>query len=70
MAKQKTKDKRRCKKKLKHDSYEHAMIAMKKTMKKSFIFHRMRPYKCSVCGRWHIGRTKDIDYRKFKKLKR
>jgi len=44
------------------------MIALKKLQKTNFIFHKMRPYKCKFCGKWHIGRTNKIMYERFDDL--
>jgi len=57
-----------CGKKLGHKTREGACIQIKKMTKKSFNFHKLRPYKCKHCGLWHIGRTKEIDYNKFSQL--
>jgi hypothetical protein len=67
--KQRRKKRKSCRSKIAHSSRDHAMIALKKLQKTNFIFHKMRPYKCKFCGKWHIGRTNKILYEKFDELK-
>ena len=53
-------------------SYKHpwqARLAIKRTLKAHFIFHKLEPYKCPHCGAWHIGKTNTILYEKFEELK-
>lgn len=62
------KKRKQCKSKVKHKTEDGANIAIRKTLKKHFIFHKMKAYKCKHCGFWHIGRTKSILYRRFGEL--
>jgi hypothetical protein len=58
-----------CKNKIAHETKENAYAAMRKLLKRNFIFHHIHPYLCPYCGKWHLGRTKKIIYKKFEKLK-
>ena len=60
---------KQCGSKMPYKSAYHARLAIKYSLKKHFIFHKLNPYKCKHCGKWHIGRTNIIDYDKFKELK-
>ena len=62
------KKRKHCKSKVKHKTKRGANIAIKKTLRKHFIFHKMEAYQCPHCGFWHIGRTKKILYHKFREL--
>jgi hypothetical protein len=43
---------RKCEKKIKHSTLEHANIAIKKAEHTASL----RAYKCPFCNKWHIGR--------------
>jgi len=65
----KKKDKKKsCGSKMSYKSKKDAMAAIHFTLKKHFIFHRMRPYKCRYCKKWHIGKTNIIMYERFEEL--
>jgi len=70
MNRKRRKKRKTCEHKTGHNTKKGAMIAIKKTYKNNFIFHKLQPYKCRFCGKWHIGRTKTIMYEKFDKLLR
>ena len=61
--------KKSCKNKIRHSSKEAAYAAMRHLLKRNFIFHHIHPYYCNYCGKWHLGRTKEIIYKRFKELK-
>ena len=65
----KRKEKRKCQKKIGHKTKEDAQRAITHTLRKHFVFHRMEAYQCSICGKWHIGRTKGISYKRFEQLR-
>jgi hypothetical protein len=60
--------KNRCQTKVGHKSEADAKYAIMKTLEKNFIFHKLKAYQCKHCGRWHIGRTKQISYTRFEEL--
>ncbi len=62
------KKRKKCKSKMKHKTEIGAKIAIRKTLRKNFRFHKMEAYKCKHCGFWHVGRTKSILYHRFKEL--
>lgn len=67
--KKRRKDKQKsCGSKMSYPTKQKAMGAIYYTLKKHFIFHRMRPYKCRYCKKWHIGKTNIIMYDKFEEL--
>jgi hypothetical protein len=68
MNKRRRRKRKSCKLKSSHNTRKDAMIAINKTVEKNFIFHRMQPYKCKYCGKWHISRTRNIIYNRFKEL--
>jgi hypothetical protein len=57
-----------CSGKTGHDTKEDAYAEMRALLKKNFIFHHVKPYKCKKCGKFHIGRTKKIIYNRFNEL--
>jgi len=63
------KKRKACDSKQAHKTKHGAITAMNKTLKKHFIFHKMTPYKCKYCDMWHIGRSRDVIYRRFNELK-
>ena len=68
MNRKRRKKRKTCEHKASHSTKNGAMAAIRKTYKKNFIFHKLAPYKCKFCGKWHIGRTKTIMYEKFDNL--
>ena len=50
----------KCTGKAAHDTYENALIAIKKTNGSGLL-----AYKCSFCGKYHIGH---MPYRVYKEL--
>ena len=68
MSKKRRKKRKACELKSSHKTRKAAIIAINKTLEKHFIFHKMRPYKCKYCGMWHIGRSRNIIYNRFKEL--
>jgi len=67
--KSKKNKKHSCGSKTGHKTIDGAYGELRSLKKRNFIFHRLRPYKCSYCGKWHVGRTKEINYDAFDKLK-
>jgi hypothetical protein len=70
MTKKKLKEKT-CGKKIRHATFNDAMVAIKKLEKKQFFIHRRHAYKCPYCGGWHVGTTHELHPKlgkKFKKL--
>jgi hypothetical protein len=45
---------KKCTRKIKHDS-EDAALAIIKKMRKTGTTKRLRAYKCNFCGGWHVG---------------
>lgn len=40
------------------DSFERANKVAKRRRRARDAFKGQRPYKCEICGKWHIGTTK------------
>ena len=68
MNKKRRKQKRSCGMKVAHDTRELAMIAIHKTLERHFIFHKLSAYHCKHCGKWHVGKSNIIMYKRFKEL--
>lgn len=60
---------KQCGSKMRYKHPWQARHAIKCTLRKHFIFHKLEPYPCKHCGGWHIGKTNTIDYSKFEELK-
>ena len=66
--KKRRRKKRTCESKVAHKTKKSAIIAIRSTLQRHFIFHRLKAYKCKYCGNWHVGRTKEILYDRFSEL--
>jgi hypothetical protein len=64
-SKKKKHKKKSCGSKRGHKTIHGAYAEMRQLNKKHFVFHELQPYKCNYCGKWHVGRTKQIHYDKF-----
>lgn len=49
---------KQCTGKVRHDTQEHALVAVRALVKKyaGNIGH-LSPYRCGFCGGWHVGHT-------------
>jgi predicted metal-binding protein len=54
------KKKRTCGHKIKHATFNDAIVAIKKLEKKQFFVHKRVAYKCKHCKKWHVGRINQI----------
>ncbi len=68
MNKKKRMQKKSCESKRTYRSKYDATNAVNATLRRHFIFHRLKPYKCIHCHKWHIGKTNEIVYKRFKEL--
>lgn len=68
MKKSKKRKKKTCGSKIGHKDRDGAYGEMRSIKKRTFIYHKMNVYKCPYCGKWHVGRSKEILYDKFDKL--
>ena len=69
MKKSRRHKRRSCLHKQAHETEDAAYAAISQLKKRSFIFHKMKPYKCPYCNKWHFGRTSKIEFKQFKKLR-
>ncbi len=65
--------KKRCLRKVTHDTREHACIALRKTLKNmrkngTLVIHYRTIYKGPLCKKWHIGKSKATNYKIFNEL--
>lgn len=66
----KSKVKKGCGSKVGHKTKDEAYAEIRAILKRNFLFHRIHPYRCRYCGKWHVGRTNEILYHRFDELKK
>ena len=54
--------------KVSHATRKIAIKAIHKTLERHFIFHKLSAYKCKYCGKWHVGKSNIIMYKRFKEI--
>lgn len=61
-------DKRKCcGNKIKFSTREEAIQSMCTVVKNNLIVTYLRVYKCPYCKKWHMGKTKKINWNKINK---
>lgn len=69
MKKRKKKHKKKsCSSKVGYKTINGAYAGIRNLHKRHFIFHKLQPYHCKYCEKWHVGRTGQIHYDKFDEL--